>query len=278
MRLILTISLLFIVCTGFSQELKGKWLWNNENLSGEVFFGEGTYLIKVFINGTDSKVTESFQYYKISNDTITFSEIDFASKPTVLSRYIIKDFDNNKIEFLDISTNEIDTYKNVNHKDYNLSKFNYDEFYFNGGISCISREVSHNYNNCLNFSSFSMLSSKQDIENILGQPSDVINQNGIEYYIYTIPNEKDEQSYFAISLNKDSKLETIQLTGDKSYDKFSFSGIRLGDYYSMVEKRIGKPTEISMLDDKTELWSYDPHRISLEIKNGMVYSIKLRRI
>ena len=46
-----------------AQSLKGRWHWEDNNLSGEVFFGEESYMIKLYLKDSNTKVAESFSYY-----------------------------------------------------------------------------------------------------------------------------------------------------------------------------------------------------------------------
>lgn len=262
-----------------SQQLKGRWTWENKELSGDVYIGEGTYSIKVFVKDTDIKVSESFSYFQQRGDTLVFSDISFDSNPTELGYYLIKQLKNDQMKLFDLQNKETDKYVNIDHKEYRLSKVNVDEFYFTGGIGCVSTNPeSRDYNNCLNFKSISILSTIDEVEQLLGKPYSTVEQGETSYIIYLIPSELESPPYLAVSLNEQNKLETIQLTGEKVDDKYAFSGIRLGDYYTMVESRLGKPIETQDLDEVTQLWSYNPHQISIEIKNGLVYSIKLRRL
>ena len=280
MRIILLIFFIVFSCNlGVSQQLKGRWVWENKELSGDVYFGDGTYFIKVFVKDSDIKVSESFSYYQQWGDTLVFSDISFDSTPTELGYYLIKQLKDDQLKLYDLQNKGTDRYVNVDHNEYRLTKVNVDEFYFAGGIGCVStNRESRDYNNCLNFKSISILSTIGEIEQRLGKPYSTVDQGGTNYMIYLIPSELESPPYLAVSLNEQNNLETIQLTGEKGGDEFAFSGIRLGDYYTMVESRLGKPTGTQALDEQTQLWSYDPHQISIEIRNGLVFSIKLRRI
>ncbi len=117
------LSVLFILLLffhyGTTQNLEGKWKWENKNLSGEVYFDSKSYFIKVFLKNSDVKISESFSYYKTSNDTLIFSQINFEENPSKFKYYKIKKLTNEKLELIDLSTNEIDNYSNLDHKNYN---------------------------------------------------------------------------------------------------------------------------------------------------------------
>ena len=272
------IYLLFLPFVGVSQDLGGKWTWEHKNMSAEVYFGEGTYFVKVYLKDTDIKISESFSYVKEVDDTLVFSSTGFETNLSELRYYIIKTLTDEKLELLDLSRDEIDVYTNINHERYELTKTRIDEFFFDGALVCVSPENREDYNNCLNFNSVSILSSLIEIEEMLGEPYSIVNQAGVDYRIYLLPSQTESTPYLALSLNSKNEPQSIQLSGTKSGDEYSFSGIRLGDYLGMVEKRLGKPTGIKKIDDQTELWTYDPFPISFEIKDKLVYSIKLNRI
>lgn len=280
MKRIKTVLLFLIISySTYGQELNGKWQWNNENLSADVFFGNDTYFIQVYIKGTQIKISEAFMYYKIHNDSLIFGNLPFNENPDQLSYYSILHFDDNHLELLDLSKKETDNYTRQDHENYSPRKLNINQFYYQGGgIACVSDSVYSDYNNCLNFTSFGILSTKEQIESYLGTEYSRVEQNGITYSIYLIPCQDEPSPYLAISLTKDNQLQSIQITGNHTSDQFAFSGIRLGDYYTMVEQRLGKPSDIQIIDEQTELWSYKPFTISIEIKNNTVFSIKLRRI
>lgn len=260
-----------------AQSLEGRWHWENESLEGVVLFDKQAYFIEVFVKNRDIKVAESFKFYRQSADTLIFSDQSFEANPASFESHLINEITDSSFNLLDLKSGEVDHYINVDHNHRKLSKYRFDQFYFNGGIACVSEEVNDNYNNCLNFTSISILSDLNQIEKQLGQPIDSVNQEGTAFFVYILPSDLKNPPYLALSLTGQNEINTLQLTGFKTNNQYAFSGIRLGDYYTIVEQRLGKPSTVEELDEQTQFWSYQPFPISFEIKNNLVYSIKLRR-
>lgn len=260
------------------QKLDGTWEWQNENLQGLFNYDHGKYFNQVFFKGTNIKLSEHFSYYQFSGDSIIFSTVPFDENPDSFTYYKLMKVKSDSMEMMDLSTQEIDRYVRISAEPRKFSNANLDEFYFRGGLACVSEEVKPDYNNCLNFNTVGINSTKDDLDSTFGEPYSTFSQNGVEYTIYLIPSELDNSPYIAVSWNEDGELASIQMTGEKTDDSFAFSGIRLGDYYTMVENRLGKARSIQEIDNQTKLWSYDPFTISIELRDDQVYSIKLRRI
>ena len=194
---ILFISVILFSNSGFCQQLQGKWKWENKDLSGEVFIGAGTYLIKIFAKDTDIKISESFSYYQLRGDTLVFSDISFDSNPTELGYYLIKQLNEEQMKLYDLKNKETDKYVNIDHKEYKPSKVNINEFHYSGAIGCVSSELNtRDYNNCLNFKSISILSSIEEIEKLLGKPYSTVDQGGTNFIIYLIPSELESPPYW----------------------------------------------------------------------------------
>lgn len=262
-----------------SQQLDGEWKWENANLSAEIYFNSGSYFNKSFFKNTDIKISESFYYYLLKQDTIHFSKHSFDTDPQVIESYAIQSFSDSLLVLYDIVNKEIDEYRKINNLIYELDQYPLDQFYFGGGsLVCVSTEPKDNYDNCLNFNSISILSTIDDFEELFGKPRDATQHNGVKYYIYLIPSDLESSPYLAVNFDDQLNVNILQLTGLKSDDRFTFAGIRLGDFYTLVESKLGKPSNIKKISEDTELWSYSPFTFSIEIRNKLVYSIKLSRI
>ena len=84
--------------------------------------------------------------------------------------------------------------------------------------------------------------------------------------------------YWVIGFDEDRRVVSIQLTGDKRVDEYTFSSLRLGDPDSRVRRILGEPAETQPVSAiGAEMWSWRPFPISLEIKDGRVYSMRVSR-
>ena len=104
-----------------------------------------------------------------------------------------------------------------------------------------------------------------------------MNHDGKIFNVYLLNGmENGSQPYMVIEL-VNGQLKSIQITGEASIEELSFSSISLGDYYTFVEQKLGPPSDTGLVDDETTYWDYAPFTFSFEIKNNLVYSIKLTK-
>jgi len=101
--------------------------------------------------------------------------------------------------------------------------------------------------------------------------------NGTKNHIFLLDTIGENINYLVISERNDSLLG-IQLTGFFTELDYSFSSIKLGDYYNYVEQKLGMG---SRQDEVKEIngyrWSYEPFPFSIEFVNDRVYSIRINK-
>lgn len=262
----------------FSQGLTGKWYWENEQLQADVYFADDKYFMEAFVKGTSSQVSEGFSFFFINGDTLIFNKVPLHQGREPIAYHLIKSINDFEMDLIDMRNGNKNRYKRIN-RDYTyLSRYQNNEFYFEGGGRfCISDQPDPAVNPCLNFGNISINSSMEDMKAILGKPDDVINQEASEFHVFYLQALEDgSQPYFAVEL-VEGQIKSIQVTGARTRELFSFSSISLGDYYTFVEQRLGKPSDTGSVHDDLVYWDYDPFTFSFEMKNGFVYSMKLRR-
>lgn len=276
-------ALLFLVSflnqfSAAGQGLTGKWQWENDEMRAEVYFSDNKYFMEAFIKNTTSQLSEGFSYYFIEGDTVIFNKVPIVEGREPIAYHLIESISDYNMVLVDLANGKRDSYTRLNREYVQLAKFRNNEYYYAGGTNvCISDADERNYDVCLNFGDISVNSTIEEIERILGKPYDHIEQAGRLYKVYLLQQlEDDSQPYFAVEIH-DGQVVSIQITGNGSKEDLSFSSISLGDYYSFVEQKLGKPREIGFVDQETEHWAYTPFTFSLEIKNNYVYSIKLNK-
>lgn len=264
--------------SAMSQGLTGKWEWENEEMSAEVYFSEQKYFMEAFIKNTTSQLSEGFSYFMIEGDTLIFNKVPPAEGREPIAYHLIESISDYNMVLVDLSNGKKAEYTRINRDNIYLAKYRKNEFYYAGGTNvCVSDIAEDNYNACLNFGDISVNTSIAEIEQILGAPYDHVEQGGRFYKLYLLQQLDDgSQPYFAAEI-KNNEIISIQITGFGTKENLSFSSISLGDYFSFVEQKLGKPSEIGYIDEETKHWAYTPFTFSLEIKNGYVYSIKLNR-
>ena len=275
---LLILLCLFCQSKVIGHDLTGRWKWANDKMEADVFFSEDRYFMEAYLKGTKSQISEGFSYFMIIGDTLIFNKVPVDEGREPLSYHLISSFTPDKMVLIDLKNGKKDQYYRVDYDQRVLKKYRNDEFYYGGGgIVCISDKLDGNDNHCLNFGGFSLNSTLEEIEQILGKPYDKMSHGGKFYNVYLLKELKNgSQPYIAVEL-LNGQVKSIQITGEASIEELSFSSISLGDYYTFVEQKLGPPSDTGLVDDETTYWDYAPFTFSFEIKNNLVYSIKLTK-
>lgn len=131
---------------------------------------------------------------------------------------------------------------------------------------------------CLRMGTLQIGMSLFDVSRELGKPYRVVEQGGATVRVYVIPIDVPEGHplpYWVVGF-RDGKVSSLQMTGETGDRRVAFSSIRLGDPESRVLEVLGEPyLTRDVTDVEAEFWGYSPFPISLEIKGGRVYSIRI---
>lgn len=267
-----------LLITNFSlnaQNIIGKWVTTSDNYRREAYIGSDYFFIETYYGDTQIKMFESYLYMSIDGETMRRSPRPLHEQPKEVSTYHIDKITKDELIITDVSNKKQTIWTNVDHKAPDKKVLNYNEFYFNGAIACTSEQAETDYNNCLNFKKVNMKTTRKEIEGMFGKPYQVIEQNGEDNYVYLISDQEQDSPYFVIIYDGENTPKTLQLSGNTIGDEYAFSGIRLGDAGTYVKKRLGEPSKSTKIDENMILWSFAPFPISIELKGGLVYSIRL---
>lgn len=131
---------------------------------------------------------------------------------------------------------------------------------------------------CLRMGPLQIGMSLFEVSRELGEPYRVVEQGGATLRVYVISVDVPPNSplpYWVVGF-RDGRVSSIQMTGERGDDGLAFSSIRLGDPKARVVEILGEPYMTRDVDDvKAEFWGYSPFPISLEVKAGKVYSIRI---
>lgn len=157
--------------------------------------------------------------------------------------------------------------------------------YFRGTLTCITPEPPDEtsdpaYRACLRIGPVQIGQSLREIAKMFGSPHRVVENGDTTMRVYTIDigtPQGQPVPYWVIGFNRDRRVVSIQMTGERGDSKLAFSSIRLGDPAGRVIKILGKPYVTRPVKDidGAEFWGYTPFPISIEIKNKRVYSIRI---
>ncbi len=151
--------------------------------------------------------------------------------------------------------------------------------YLGNWLVCNAEDRFEGYDGCLHVGDIWLGQSLREVEGKLGQPHQVITddpQN--ELRIHLLQGGSDENLPYLVLTVREGKVSAIQVTGAATESPYTFSSLALGDTAERVEEILGKPSSISPVKEiEGTIWSYLPFPISLELKGGRVFSIRISR-
>jgi len=149
------------------------------------------------------------------------------------------------------------------------------------GNALVCKEEGHfegeGYDGCLHIGDIWLGQSLAEVEGRLGQPHRVISEDPQnELRIHLLQGGSDENLPYLVLTVREGKVSAIQVTGAATESPYTFSSLALGDTAERVEEILGKPGSISPVEEiEGTVWSYLPFPISLELKDGRVFSIRI---
>lgn len=148
------------------------------------------------------------------------------------------------------------------------------------GLVCITLNegpIVPGYLDCLRVGPVKIGDTAASIKRRFGKPYKVIPRRGATELVYPIPSKDNLLPYWVFTV-KNRKVSAIQITGRLEPIGYAFSSLRLGDPEDKVRRILGPPTATEAINGVGAiLWSYRPFPISMEIKDGRVYSMKIRQ-
>ncbi len=158
-----------------------------------------------------------------------------------------------------------------------FSKFSPGDFYgSNGSLPCYTRIIDDSVVTCYTFGLISFNTDIKEMKSLFGPPiKELPGENDVTSFIFPLKFNQRVSGYIVYSV-KNGVVESLQMTGFTDDSRLKFSSIRLGDYYTYVEQRLGKPSSKRILKDiKAELWEYYSYKFSFEVKENKVISIRI---
>lgn len=131
--------------------------------------------------------------------------------------------------------------------------------------------------NCLSFGLISIGDSRKQVVKLLGNPDRLVTGlDTAQIGIYPLtPKKTGDDPYLLVTINNQI-VTTLTLQGRGTTQRFSFSGISLGDSSSVIVGLLGPPARVVSHEGYgSELWSYGAYPFSFEIEDNLVLSIQI---
>ena len=157
------------------------------------------------------------------------------------------------------------------------------EFRYSGGkLNCISGAESAlkepAYIDCLQIGPVQIGETLRTVSMKFGKARQTVDRGPVTERVYPISlNVPAGQRvpYWVIGF-EGQRVVSIQITGDLRVEQYAFSSLRVGDPESKVLRLFG-PAEFTQQVPQIGgvMWGYSPYPVTLEFKNGRVYSMRV---
>lgn len=285
MRKLLILIFVFATSYCFSQNEKliGTWETSKGNLKIIKKFNQENCLTEFYMKEFNAKTQELETKYTIENGKLihTWKTIKGKGKFENKTESFKIEFLSDSLVKLTAKGNEIFEYRKTSTEiPYTSIRKNNTFLSDNFGIGCISDTLnnSEGYMNCLCFEEINFNTTIEEFINKFGEPARVMdNSDGSKYYIFILSKPKETFSYIAVQKLNNETI-ALQLTGKDNKIPFSFSTIKLGDYNTFVQQRLGSNFKESKVGEINGfMWDYNPFPFSIEFVDQRVYSIRLSK-
>jgi hypothetical protein len=273
---VLPVILLLSSFSCFAQNLIGSWEWKNEKYKGIAEIDSNVIHNLIYFINTDVKVLETYNYYQQEKNKLYLSENKLTSADK-------KNADTYKIKFngensFTLTGTSEDLYEKKSSELPQITRYEPGEINLvNKKLQCTGQNQKEGKaRECLSIGNINFFNTYNDVTARLGKPfNTVTNSDNSKTYTFLVY-PKDKKTPHLLVTMKDEKIIRLQLKGYKSNDDFSFSSIRLGDYYTFVKHKFGEPyfkKEVKAAGDET--WVYSPIPITIEFRLNKVSSITI---
>ncbi|UCH74119.1 MAG: hypothetical protein JSU82_17715 [Rhodospirillales bacterium] len=135
------------------------------------------------------------------------------------------------------------------------------------------------YGDCLQIGPVRIGETLRDVAMRFGRAGKTVRQGSVTYRVWPVNLKVPPGTslpYWVIGFDDNRRVVSIQLTGDRPVDRYDFSSLRLGDPEDRVREILGDPSDTEPVPQVgAEMWVWRPYPVTLEIKNGRVYSMRV---
>lgn len=158
-----------------------------------------------------------------------------------------------------------------------------DEFRAAGGgaLACVTGSAEAQdppYLACLRIGPVRIGQTMRDVAMRFGKAGKEIRQGDIVLRVWPVRLDVPAGTslpYWVIGF-EGQRVVSIQLTGKRRVEQFTFSSLRLGDSEARVLEILGPPAEMRDVPEAgAVMWNWRPFPVTLELKDGRVFSMRV---
>lgn len=268
----------------FSQVvLLGKWKRVGNFYSADLSIDDNLFFYEKYFINTHCKIEETMMKYTFMNDSLVMHEFgpEEGAKKVVLW---LKQLTTDSLIVQDAETFEIERFIRADSTLPDVPMPSNELRYVRGVLNCV-QDMSHSSvgsDACIHIGDLNLDLKLEYFEERFGNASQYVeskDEANISKYVFHLKPYQGTQPELIVTYdNAKEQTQEIQVRGLGSEENLAFSAIHLGDYITYVEKKLGKPADITEDTDKGTLkWSYKPFPVIFEFKNRYVNGIKIYR-
>lgn len=259
--------------------LIGEWEKVTKHYKAVVRFDDESCRWEKYFLDSDSKMEQSDMNYAFMQDSILLkgrglddSKSSFWIRKLTPDSLVLQNPENFEYHVFTRKTTDMPALPPVQHSFRAVNR----------KLSCMADEntTSDNYNACLHIGALDLTWSLDSFEAVFGNPIRFVQSKSnpeLGKHVFALKPFQGTQPELIVTHNsKIDKIIEIQIRGFGTVENLDLAGIRLGDYLTLVEQLLGKPTE-KMYDNETitTKWLYSPYPVAFEFKNKYVNGIKI---
>ena len=261
--------------------LLGKWKRVGNFYGADLSIDDNIYYYEKYFINTHCKIEETMMKYVFGVDSLVMHEFgpEEGAQKIVLW---IKQLTTDSLIVQDAETFEIERFIRADSTLPEIIRPTNELRFLRGVLDCEPdmSQMSSGSNPCIHLSELNLDLKIEDFEEKFGHTIQYIESKedpNIAKYLFNLQSYQGTQPQLIVTYNNsaDQALE-IQIRGLGAEEDLAFSAIHLGDYVTYVEKKLGKPAEISDdIQSGIVKWSYKPYPVVFEFKNRYVNGIKI---
>lgn len=259
--------------------LIGQWQRIGEHYKAILSFNDESYLLEKYFSESDSKMEENYMNYVFMQDSVVLKGITNNEQK---SAFWIRKLTPDTLVLQDPESFAFHKFIRITTDMPTMPKREKEIYLQNNVLTCMTNisTVASNQAECLHIGELDFSWKLDSIAAVFGPEVRFVQSkkdSAIAKHVFNLKSFQGTQPELIITHNRvTNEVIEIQLRGFGTVENLAFSSIRLGDYISYIEQKLGKPTD-KQFDNETltTKWSYAPYPLVFEFKNKYVNGIKL---
>lgn len=261
--------------------LIGQWQRIGEHYKAILSFDDDSYLLEKYFSESDSKMEENYMHYTFMQDSVVLKGLANSEEK---SAFWIRKLTPDTLVLQDPESFAFHKFMRITTDMPTMPQRENEIYLKDNALTCMANITTPaaNQDDCLHIGNLNFSWTLDSIESVFGHAVRFVQSkkdSAIAKHVFNLKPFQGTQPELIITHNSvTDEIIEIQLRGFGTVEDLAFSSIRLGDYISYIEQKLGKPAD-KQFDNETltTKWSYAPYPLVFEFKNKYVNGIKLMK-